>query len=358
MPKILTHQSRILTDKYGILEKFGRELQSLSRREQSFWIDRAFHSWRSWGFPYPSITKEEMIREFHLLQHSDPKATLSVNVAKLSTIGLRIANSFHPQMWNVKSRGLSPIECFNINKYLRKVLQKCLHFYPNRRCWNAQCLRSVLRFYHRGRVANFRPSVAKAIYQKYSGPNSTILDFSAGFGGRLLGSLTLKRHYVGIDPAKLQVHGLLAMGSALSYISTGTYEIHENCAEDILPSIPCSRVNLVFSSPPYFDKEKYERSPRQSYLRYPEYSLWRERFLYPVIQEVYRILRPSSYFLLNVANTVDYPIADHVLNFASNFFKHCSTIKLLMHKLPHARHKTNNDQNYRWEPIFVFRKGP
>lgn len=321
-------------------------------------MDRAFHYWRYRGFPYPSLTSEEIQSEFRCLQRTNPKATLLRNVAKLSTVGLRTANSFHPQMWHVKSRGLSPVECFKIDQYLRKVLQKCMHFYPNRRCWNAQCVRSVLRFYHRGRVANFRPSVARAIYCKYTRPNTTVLDFSAGFGGRLLGSLTLKQHYIGIDPAKQQVRGLRDMGAALSPVSVGTYEIHQNCAEDILPSFsPCS-FDLVFSSPPYFDKEKYENSPMQSNIRYPKYSLWLEQFLCPAIREVHRTLRPSCYFLLNVLNTVDYPIADHALNFAINFFKHCSTIKLLMHKLPHARHKTNNDQKYRWEPIYVFRKGP
>src|SRR6202034_920856 len=116
-----------------------------------------------------------------------------------------------------------------------------------------------------------------------------------GYGGRLLGCLTLDRSYVGIDPAKLQVAGLRRMYQDLKVYSGGTATILRGCAEEILPSLQTRSVDLVFSSPPFFNLDRYSEEATQSYLRYRTYSEWYTSFLHVIIEAAHPLLRRRAY---------------------------------------------------------------
>jgi SAM-dependent methyltransferase len=340
------------SDRHGILTVFGRDVLACSQQQQRRWLNRAFEYWRSRGFPYPQIT-QDLKREFQQLVAAPPARTLWRNSLLPSMVGLRIANAFHPQMWDVRIHGVSAVERFENDNVLRRVLIKALHFWPDRRCWNAQCIRSLMRVHHRIRIANFRPTAAKAIVHHFSGPNARVLDFSAGFGGRLLGSMSLRRHYVGVDPASGQARGLRRMITTFSTIAPGTAEVYQACAEDFLPAMRRGSVDLVFSSPPYFDLERYNNEHTQSFKRYPRYGEWRDNFLAVVIRETRRVLRRGGYFVLNVADTPRFPIATDALRMAERDLTFVRTLRLVMNAAPTARAA---GRLYRHEPVFVFRK--
>ncbi len=341
-------------DPLGILDTFGRDLQGLPDTERCRRVRRAFRYWRRRGFPYPTLSRAEVEREFRSLERIDPTDVIRRNRAGPCNVGLRLANAFHPQMWHVPYHGRSRVDCFNNDRLLWDALQKCIWLYPHRRCWNAHCVRDIMRFYHGSRVANFRPAVARALYHRYSGGHATVLDFSAGFGGRMLGSLTLPRHYIGIDPEVAQVLGLRAMARALAHIAVGTNEIRRGCAEDLLRGFADECMDLVFSSPPYFDNERYSDRLWQSYRRFPTYPLWLNGFLFRVIEESHRVLRSGGILVLNVANLPGKPIADDASAFARGLFRMRCTVELLMSTRPQAR--ANGVAKYRSEPIFVLSK--
>ena len=340
-------------DRHGVLSLFGRELQAMPPARQELWLRRAQRYWRGRGFPYPELSPAEAAREFRLLQGIEPESILRDGEARCSMVGLRLANSFHPQMWSVREHGRSAVECFEDNTVLRRALAKSARFWPNRRCWNAQCLRSVLRIYHRARVSNFRPTVARAAIARFSRAGDTILDFSAGYGGRLLGALSLGRRYIGIDPAAEQVAGLRLMAAALGPLSGGAADIHQACAEELLPELPRGNVDLVFSSPPYFDRERYSSDESQSFRRYPTYSQWKKGFLAVVIRESCRVLRRGGYFLLNVADVEPNTVATDAAGLASERFAALPVIRMLTSAMPSLRARR---RIYKWEPILVFRK--
>ena len=274
--------------------------------------------------------------------------------ATASTVGLRVANAYHPQMWEIRRHGRSAVDCFLDEERLRAALKKAARFYPNRRCCNAQCVRSVLRFQHRSRVSNFRPAVARALYQRFSPEGARLLDVSAGFGGRLLVALTLSRHYVGIDPAVRQVQGLRRMAADLAALTLGSAEIVSGCAEELLPLLPGGAYHAILSSPPYFNTEQYESSTRQSCHRYASYSDWCEGFLRPVIEQGCRVLRPGGVFLLNVKDQPGRPIATDASRLFPRSYRRGLELKLMLPALPHLR--ANSSCIYRWEPILVMRR--
>jgi len=334
----------------------GRDIIGASTRQRRRWLDHAFVYWRAHGFPYPRVAYDEMEREFGRLERIDPDTVFHKERLGASTIGLQLANSFHPQMWSIPAQrhARAPVDHFKDDATLYKLLERAARFWPNRRCWNAQCLRSVFRIYAGGRVANFRPAVARALIARYSAPGQNVLDFSAGFGGRLLGCLTLKRSYIGIDPARPQVAGLRAMLNALRQLSESSAQIVRACAEDFMPPLAQASVDLVFSSPPYFKVERYDRASSQSYQRYETYETWKREFLCPIAEASYRVLRPGGHLVINVANTPRYPVARDLSAIGDALFGQHHVLKLLMHSRPVQR--SDGTQQYRWEPVLVFRK--
>jgi hypothetical protein len=335
---------------------FGRDFSVMTLRQQRYWLEQARSHWRRKGFPYPQLSDCETKREFILLGSVKPESILQRNLIKHSTIGLRLANAFHPQMWNVRVHGRSPVDIFADDERLTRALRKAAAFWPNRRCWNGQCLRSVLRIMHRLRVSNFRPTVARALLQRYSGSGETVLDFSAGYGGRLLGALTLTRDYTGIDPNAAQCCGLRSMAKAISAHSSAKVRVIQGCAEEILPTWPSRSFSMVISSPPYFNREKYSDEPTQSYIRYPSYDEWKQQFLKVVLGESFRLLEKRGYLLLNVANSGNFDIASDAEQICSRYFGRPSRVlHMLMTSTPANRAQLSRSK-YRWEPVYVFRK--
>ena len=344
-------------ERHDVLRVFGRDVARMPSHVRAHWIDRARAYWRRRGFPFPRLQTDELEYEYRSVARARPERILDGDRLRVSMVGLRLANAFHPQMWSVPVRGhlRSPLENFADEVVLETLLKRAVRFWPSRRCWNAQCVRSLFRVYRGGRVSNFRPTAARAIVASWSSPGETVVDFSAGYGGRLLGALTLPRHYVGIDPDRRQVAGLEKMRRAIGTLARGTAVVHRACAEDALPRITENSVSLVFSSPPYFDVEKYSLEPTQSYVRYPTYDEWRERFLRTLIRHSHRILRPGGSLVLNVANVSRYPLATDAEEIGRSLFGDCRVIRMMMNAMPVQRAERKG--LYRWEPVLVFRNG-
>lgn len=339
-----------------VLKMFGRDVLAGSARTRRRHLERAFRYWRTQGFPYPCLTQHEQVREFRRLEAVSVGSVLRYRTIGASTIGLRLANAFHPQIWSVPSRRhlRAPIDHFQDDDALRKMLERAPRFWPDRRCWNAQCVRSMIRIYAGGRVANFRPAAARALIARFSERGQTVVDFSAGFGGRLLGCLTLPRTYIGIDPATEQVRGLRQMFRALEGHTSASASFIEAGAEDCMPQLASCSVDLVFSSPPYFNLEHYSSADSQSYRRYPTYSSWRDGFLVPVMMASHRALKLGGHLIINAGDAGVYTIAHDIEVVGRDLFDGGSRLRLLMHSRPLQR--AARIETYRSEPIFVFRK--
>lgn len=335
----------------------GREWQRLGPKAQEEYLDNVFHYWRSRGFPYPVLAPTEMARIFQrLILTNSERVFLPDNELQWSNVGLDLANAFHPQIWSVRfARHRSPVDCFADDILLKACLRKALTLWPDRKAASAAVLRDSLRtFTHTRRVSNFRPTVAKALYERYSEVGARILDFSAGYGGRLLGCLTLDRHYVGHDPCGAQMRGLHQMNLQLRKLKPieTKVELRHVCAEEAMLEEHRGSFDLIFTSPPYFDREPYSSETTQSYVRYPTYDEWHERFLKVVISESHRLLRKGGVFILNVADTLTAPIATDAYRVAIELLEHVTTYQLRLMALPFRR----NGSAYRHEPVFVFRK--
>ena len=110
--------------------------------------------------------------------------------------------------------------------------------------------------------AQFKPNVAKALYDYLKVEN--VLDFSAGWGDRVAGFYASEygKHYVGIDPRK-ENHPIYNQ-QAEWYEKHRTFfevekkaEFHCSPAEDFDFTPFENHFDIVFTSPPYFNVERY-----------------------------------------------------------------------------------------------------
>jgi len=337
----------------------GREWQELAEHKRARVVEQCYLYWRLRGFPYYRLSEREMLDEYKSLASVAKERVLLGDEIQMSSVGVKLANYFHPQMWTVRVNGSrAPLELFNDDERLRRVIRRAFKLWPTRYPVNESNMRQMLKtFSHTAGVSNFRPTAAKALYEEYSKSGDSVLDFAAGYGGRLLGCMTLKRRYVGIEPCSDQLRGLRCMVRKLRGLVKveARMTLHQACAEDLLPKLASNSANMIFSSPPYFNTEHYSQEPSQSYIRYPTYEEWVKCFLKKVLAESHRILAPDGYLLMNVADINGFALSDDVQSLAKKHFALLETLKLRIGNRPYLRKKTG--EVYKYEPIFVFRKG-
>lgn len=121
---------------------------------------------------------------------------------RTTALGYHIADTYHPHRLATRVHGAAtPLESFGDDRRLQLALALTLR-YGDR---IGVTLPSALKLVHGTQAAaNFRPGYALYLYRRYlPREEGTILDTSAGFGGRLVGAICLPRaHYLGIDPSR------------------------------------------------------------------------------------------------------------------------------------------------------------
>lgn len=101
-------------------------------------------------------------------------------------------------------------------------------------------------------VSIFKPWVARYIYEKYLPNGGLILDPCMGWGGRLLGCIDSKYDYYGIDLNKNSVDSHEKLAKFIK-ASINNYQFMN--ADSSVCGFP--KADIVFTSPPYDDTERY-----------------------------------------------------------------------------------------------------
>jgi len=346
-------------EEFFFLQLRGADWQRLSAKARSTVVKRAFQYWRKRGFPHYQLSPAQISQEMFTLLRKDAQAVFSGKDLRASNAGLRLANSFQPRMWSARvSRYLSPTQVFSDDKLLKRAIERSLTIWPNRFGANPSCLRRMLKtFPGAAGVSNYRPMFAKAIISKYCPKDGVVLDFSAGYGGRLLGAIAANRDYIGIEPNLFQVKGFTKMADAIAAegFKLPTLRFLHGPAERELPKLWKGSADLIFSSPPFFNWEHYSRSNDQSFKQYPRYENWLTRFLTPAIVQSYRILRVDGHLILNVTNGRRLPTPEDVSSIAGRAgFRSRTIYEMVFPKVPYLHPRC--DGPVKRELIMVFRK--
>lgn len=156
------------------------------------------------------------------------------------------------------------------------------------------------------KVAIFSPNLARKIYERWC-PKfyANVHDSSSGWGNRCQGAMTSKYeyNYYGTDPnSGLHEHYNEQADFIRETLHTNSITDFRCCgSEEFIPEWE-GKMDISFTSPPYFNTEKYSSELTQSAAKCANYYSWRDDFMRPTIKNVYRYLKPGAYYLLNLKN--------------------------------------------------------
>ena len=156
-------------------------------------------------------------------------------------------------------------------------------------------------------ASQHKPNVTKALTEYFG--SKTMLDFSAGWGDRLSGACASEtiEHYVGIDPRK-ENHPLYKQQAEFYQKHTSFFEnptkvdLHQSPAEDFDYSDYQDYFDLVFTSPPYFNVERYGNDDTQSWIRYQSIQAWNEYFLHKALEKIIPTMKKGGKMAINIAD--------------------------------------------------------
>lgn len=268
-----------------------------------------------------------------------------------------------------KKADLSPWEALSdeetVNKIISYIKSKPKFFTSNNEISNVE---SALRnsFSWCRKVANFPPKEARNIYFRYYDINKkpiNCLDTSMGFGSRMSAVLLSGHNYCGFDPNKQLFRKIkeykLFLKNNNFITSNQRCGLYNQGSEIFRPEL-AELFDVSFTSPPYFNLEKYSNDGGASSRNYNNYQLWVKEFVIPTVENTYRYLKHGGYAMINIKNLnkKETCFDDFFKAFENiDHMKYIETFNLTIRKKQYG--KQYNDEKgviTNSEPIMVFRK--
>lgn len=143
----------------------------------------------------------------------------------------------------------------------------------------------------------YRPHFAKQIIEMTGLRQGRLFDPCAGWGGRMLGTVAAGWHYTACEPNPETYANLIRM----AHFIDGEFRVRLfSSPVEHLVFDPEDRYDVVLTSPPYFDLERYATDANQSYVKYPTYDAWQDQWLLPLVNQCLDHLGPTGISAWNV----------------------------------------------------------
>jgi len=217
-------------------------------------------------------------------------------------------------------------------------------------------------------ASQFKPSAAKAFYELFDCKH--VYDPSSGWGDRLAGFMAAKctKSYCSTDPNSRLYDDYELQKNRYG----GKKEINMYChGSEIKGGVRKMyghRVDTVFTSPPYFNAERYSEDEGQSFRQFDEISAWRENFLFPSLKNAWNaltsegerggILAINISDIYNSSDKTRGEICDPMNDYISSLkgARYIGCIGLRLAKRPESG-ALEGKQGASIEPIWVWAKG-
>lgn len=302
---IITRETLIIAKKeHGpewIESTYMRVLIDLLRAHVSYW---------GWFYPEP---KDDLSSVLIALGRSASTPTLTSSTAGSTWLKSRVKS-----FWDV-DRG--PSKTFHADAILRSVLLYRLgvndskpYTYELSNGMSVTCnetfdisLKDVRTGFvvQRNKVSWFKPHWAAWVYRRYlKDVNEPVVwDPSIGFSARILGfaSQFSRGTYIGTDPAVSTHADAQTVAAEVVALRPGLM-FDLRCEGSEKTRIEPDSLDLVFTSPPYFDVEMYFDEPGQCWRDYPEIELWRQMYLRKTLSTAASALKPGRRLVVNISS--------------------------------------------------------
>lgn len=259
---------------------------------------------------YPQYSDRELLIDWHKL------CSWNAHVETISStqrIGMKLCEHFFPNFYDIEDKKGNSFKSLWTASNLEKVLRW------NRKSHSTPYLSEIKRgiYFNFGlpKSTMYRPQMAKMVVANLGG--SHVLDPCAGWGGRMLGSLAAgAQRYTAFEPNTATYNGLIELARFLkvedkvciykdSALNMGNYNI--------------SNVDIILTSPPYFDLEVYSREETQSITGCDSYTMWVDKFLTPLVGLSLRTLNDTGWSCWNVHNVGKMKMIDDIARMHSEY---------------------------------------
>ena len=248
------------------------------------------------------ITLDKAMDEFKKLRlmgcrkvkKTSSRTTLGNNIVDAFTLVERLHTKGH--------QGISFYEFWKRRKIYSQVnyVKNMLDFYKPRKIDEIRKYKYIYNLYFSS-IAIFRPLMAMEVYCRVKAKR--VLDFTMGWGGRLVGACALGLDaYYGID---LNTHLKKPYQDMVSLLKSDPE--HKTAIElyfkDAL-SVDYNALSYdtVLTSPPYYDLETYRKSKNTK--SYSSQQEWNESFYKPLFQKTFEGLQTGGNYCLNVPENI------------------------------------------------------
>ena len=151
---------------------------------------------------------------------------------------------------------------------------------------------------------SFKVSLAKSVYAYFNARR--ILDFSAGWGDRLVAAIAhFADKYVAYDPNLALKRGHDNIIADLVSATDRPYSQNrfEVCYEPFETAyLGNDTFDLVFTSPPYYDLEIYTQLAGQSIINYPSFNEWLVMFLFASLRKAWSVLEAKGTMVIHISD--------------------------------------------------------
>ena len=255
-------------------------------------------------YPYKNITKTEAVDDFLNLKNQtslNPRSVIGNNAVNFGTEKIRVHTKYRGK--SLMQRWKDPVARKKIKKFAMNLYKGS---YSTGNLFHAYQSAIALQW---ATLSSMRPAAALHFYRKYNA--TRVLDFTAGWGSRMVAALAGDINYIGIDSNKSLKPGYNKMYNTFKKHSTSKVKLYFKPAEEVdFSKLP--KYDLVFTSPPYEYLEVYEdmknyegtdkiRQPSSSTkIKMDDSSGFYDDFMIPTIKNAYKYLPKNKWLCLNI----------------------------------------------------------
>jgi hypothetical protein len=347
---------------YDLLDKFTKEV---FEKDPEGTVDKVFEIYRSINLvPIIYFTEEGLVRAIKEFKSTSYNSVVDNRIGLGNNRGQPLSRFLFPNMMTAepKGRGSNSLKDRFLNDTkLKRAIRICFEMREGQKLVYPTALRRSLELVTGENIQNFKPQNARAIVEHLCPVLwGNIYDYSAGYGGRLLGigSSNMNYNYTAVDPNTETVNYLQYFNSLIKQATGVEGTIVQSVSEDYQPE----DVDLAFSSPPYFNLEKYSDEPTQCMVNYTTLDEWFDGYVVPTMTNIHNGLNSDGVFATNIADYKTYgqkepvEVCERWIATAEKIgFKHTGTIKMMLNTRPGV----GNDKlagREKFEGVYVFTK--
>lgn len=285
---------------------------------------------------YPSYSNKEMLEDWQKLCQWTTNLSY---INSTSRIGMKLSEHFCPNFYDIENANGVSYHSLWTAKNLEKILRW------NRKSHSTPYISEIKRgiFFCCGLTKNtmYRPQMMKMACDRYN--VKRVLDPCAGWGGRMLGAVAAGAHYTAFEPNTATFANLNKIINFLGIQNQVTLicdDARNMKSYNIIP------VDMVLTSPPYFDLEIYAHEKTQSVHGTTTYRQWADGFLRDIIKLGLDHLSPEGVSCWNVGKVGKNDMNDDVLKYHHEFgYKKVDCLNVISSKRQANQDISKNQKN-------------